>query len=44
MDVKNELVSLEMARQVYKVVIDPETLEVDSAATKRLRTGIWKRQ
>jgi N-methylhydantoinase B len=44
MDVKNELVSIEMARQVYKVAIDPKTLEIDQQATKRLRTGIWKRR
>lgn len=38
-DVKNELVSLEMARQVYKVVLDPETLEIDEQATRGLRQG-----
>lgn len=37
MDVKNELVSLEMARRVYKVVLDPDTLEVQEDATQKLR-------
>ena len=37
MDVRNELVSLERARDVYKVVIHPETLEIDEAATRALR-------
>lgn len=36
-DVQNELVSVEMARDVYKVVVDPETLELDRAATDELR-------
>ena len=36
-DVRNELVSVEMAREVYKVLIDPETLEIDEAATAELR-------
>lgn len=36
-DVKNELVSLEMARNVYKVIIDPETLEIDWLGTDKLR-------
>jgi N-methylhydantoinase B len=36
-DVSNELVSLEAARNVYRVVLDPLTLEIDHAETKRLR-------
>jgi N-methylhydantoinase B len=36
-DVRNELVSLEMARDVYKVVIDPDTWEIDEAGTAELR-------
>lgn len=36
-DVANELVSVDMARHVYKVVVDPETLELDLAATEQLR-------
>lgn len=38
-DVENELVSLQAAREVYKVVIDPATLKVDRAATQVLRAG-----
>jgi hypothetical protein len=30
-------VSLEMARNVYKVVVDPHTLELDRSATEKLR-------
>jgi N-methylhydantoinase B/oxoprolinase/acetone carboxylase alpha subunit len=37
MDVKNELVSIEKAMHTYKVIIDPETLEVDRRATESLR-------
>ena len=37
MDVRNELVSPGMARDVYKVVLNPDTLEVDHKATKELR-------
>ena len=36
-DVKNELVSLETARDTYKVVIDPATFEIDEHQTKALR-------
>ena len=36
-DVANELVSVEMARDVYLVVVDPGTLELDRAATGELR-------
>jgi N-methylhydantoinase B len=36
-DVANELVSLEMARDVYKVIVDPHTLELDRRATEELR-------
>jgi N-methylhydantoinase B len=38
-DVENELVSLQAAREIYKVAIDPATLKVDRAATQVLRTG-----
>jgi N-methylhydantoinase B len=37
MDVINELVSLEGARRVYKVVLEPETFAIDHAATAVLR-------
>ncbi len=36
-DVRNELVSIESARNVYKVVINPDTLEIDYQATQNLR-------
>ncbi len=36
-DVKNELVSLKAARDIYKVVLDPDTLEIDYEATRNLR-------
>jgi N-methylhydantoinase B len=36
-DVENELVSLEAAFEVYGVVIDPDTLELDLAATLSTR-------
>lgn len=36
-DVKNELVSLEAAREVYGVIIDGDTREVDLRATQELR-------
>ncbi len=36
-DVRNELVSVDMARNVYRVVIDPDTLELDGVATEHLR-------
>ena len=39
-DVINGYVSVEHARQDYGVVIDPQTLEVDLKATKRLR-GVY---
>ncbi len=37
MDVLNEFVSIEGAREEYGVVIDPETLEIDEEETARLR-------
>jgi N-methylhydantoinase B len=39
-DVRNELVSIEMAKEVYKVVIDPETFEIDQEATRSLRDQV----
>ncbi|OGA35117.1 MAG: hypothetical protein A3G80_12955 [Betaproteobacteria bacterium RIFCSPLOWO2_12_FULL_62_13b] len=38
-DVENELVSLQAARETYKVVIDPATLQVDEIATRALRAS-----
>ena len=37
-DVRNELVSIERAREIYRVVIDKASLELDEAATAQLRT------
>lgn len=39
MDVKNELVSIEAAQDIYKVVLDRSTLEIDYKSTKVLRSG-----
>ena len=36
-DVLYEYISLQRARDVYKVVIDPSTLEIDQEATRQLR-------
>ncbi len=36
-DVVNEYVTPEVAREVYRVEIDTETMEVDAEATKKLR-------
>lgn len=38
-DVRDELVSIRSAREDYGVVIDPDTLTIDAAATERLRAG-----
>jgi N-methylhydantoinase B/oxoprolinase/acetone carboxylase alpha subunit len=37
-DVLNEYVSVQAVRNVYGVVVDPETLEVKRDETERLRT------
>jgi N-methylhydantoinase B len=37
LDVRNEFVSVEAAREEYGVVVDPQTLELDVDATERLR-------
>jgi N-methylhydantoinase B len=37
MDVKNELVSVQAAREIYKVILNPKTLEIDQEATLDLR-------
>jgi len=36
-DLIDGYITLEQAREIYKVVIDPATLRVDSAATVQLR-------
>ena len=38
-DVRNELVSIRAAREEYGVVIDPQTLEIDIAATQAARSA-----
>jgi N-methylhydantoinase B len=37
MDVKNEIVSFQAARDIYKVVLNPDTLEINYPATRSLR-------
>jgi N-methylhydantoinase B len=38
-DVKNELVSIKAARDIYKVVLDADSLEIDYEATRALRSN-----
>ena len=42
-DVRDEYVSLQAARELYGVVLDPETLEADPEATKKLRESMRQR-
>ena len=42
-DVLNEIVSVKVARQVYKVVIDPKTMDIDDKKTRSLRKIKQKR-
>jgi N-methylhydantoinase B len=42
MDVLNEFISLKKAKDVYGVIIDPETFEIDPAATNRQRGKLRK--
>jgi N-methylhydantoinase B len=37
LDVKNEMISVAAARQIYGVAVDPATFAVDAAETRRLR-------
>jgi len=37
LDVKNEMISIAAARQIYGVAVDPATFAVDAAETRRLR-------
>jgi N-methylhydantoinase B len=39
-DVRQGYVSLEAAREKYGVVLDPETFEIDRAATERRRRAL----
>jgi len=43
-DVRQGYVSIEAARTLYGVVVDPETLEVDSTETERLRARGMRQQ
>lgn len=43
LDAKKELVSLEAARNSYKVVLDPATLEIDQAKTRELRAAMERK-
>jgi len=36
-DVRNEIISLQKAKDVYGVIMDPETFEVDQSATEKMR-------
>ena len=38
MDVKNDLVSVKAARDIYRVVLEPDTLDIDHEATQKLRS------
>ncbi|MEM1775518.1 MAG: hydantoinase B/oxoprolinase family protein [Nitrososphaerota archaeon] len=44
MDVKNEYVTIETARDVYGVVLDPKTLEIKWDETKKLREELKKKR
>mgnify|MGYP001587076271 FL=1 len=39
LDVKNEMVSVEAARKVYGVAVDPVTFAIDAPETRRLRSA-----
>jgi len=43
MDVKNEIISLKTALEIYKVALNPDTLEIDHQATKKLRAETGKK-
>jgi N-methylhydantoinase B len=43
-DVKNEYITIETARNVYGVVLDPKTLEINMEETKRLREEMKKKE
>jgi N-methylhydantoinase B/oxoprolinase/acetone carboxylase alpha subunit len=38
-DVRRELVTVDAARLIYGVVVDPKTLQLDEAATRKLRSA-----
>ncbi|MEM3620808.1 MAG: hydantoinase B/oxoprolinase family protein, partial [Nitrososphaerota archaeon] len=43
MDVKNEYITIETAREIYGVVLDPKTLEIKWDETKKLRGELKKK-
>ena len=43
-DVLDDFTTIELAREAYGVVIDPRTLEVDQAKTKKLRAQLSKKR
>ena len=43
-DVMDGMVSLAQAREVYRVVLDPETLELDLQETEKLRSAARRRK
>lgn len=43
MDVKNEYITLETAREIYGVVLDPKTLNINWEETKKLREQLKKK-
>ncbi|MCS7126458.1 MAG: hydantoinase B/oxoprolinase family protein [Aigarchaeota archaeon] len=43
MDVKNEYINIDTARDVYGVVLDPKTLEINWQETKKLRETLRKK-
>lgn len=44
MDVKNEYITIETARDIYGVVLDPKTLEIKWDETKKLREELKKKK
>ncbi|MDJ0270487.1 MAG: hydantoinase B/oxoprolinase family protein [Aigarchaeota archaeon] len=44
MDVKNEYITLETAREIYGVVLDPKTLNINWEETKKLREQLKKKK
>ena len=43
-DVLNEIVSPEKAREIYGVVMDPKTYEINEVATQKLRAEMNKQK
>ena len=43
-DILDDFTSVELAREAYGVVVDPKTLAIDVAATKKLRAKLLKQR